>query len=171
MKLASYKSTRSGWRGLANILIRWRLKGVYSHSEIVFDPDDRVDDLMPDGSCEPADGALWCASSVAAEKLPPWSRRRAGRTGGVRFKRIDLSDGQWDLLPLPGNACTAARRALEAEGAPYDWQAIAGYLAWFIPDKASRYACGEFVAHCIGLRDPERFDPCVLHAAVGGGQS
>ncbi len=47
MLLASYKSTRPGWQGIANRLIRWRLRGVYSHSEIVFQPWDGVDDLMP----------------------------------------------------------------------------------------------------------------------------
>ncbi len=58
MLLASYTSTRPGIQGIANRLIRWRLDGLTSHSEIVFTPFDGVDDLMPDGSAAPdADGA------------------------------------------------------------------------------------------------------------------
>lgn len=37
--------------GLGNVLIRLRLRGPYSHSEIVFEPGDGVDHLMPDGTC------------------------------------------------------------------------------------------------------------------------
>lgn len=97
MKLASYKGTRAGLMGIGNWLIRLRLRGIYSHSEIVFEPGDGVDALMPDGTCEPdADGALWCVSSTGLERLPTWSPRRAGRLGGVRFKRIVLGD-KWHL--------------------------------------------------------------------------
>lgn len=69
MKLASYKATRPGLQGVANRLIRWRLRGPYSHNELVFEPGDGVAALMPDGTCAAdARGALWCASSVAAEQ-------------------------------------------------------------------------------------------------------
>ena len=111
MLLASYKSTRPGIQGIANRIIRRRLRGQYSHSEIVFEPTDMVDALMPDGSAAPIDGALWCVSSVAAEKLPPWSQTRAGRFGGVRFKRIALSPDRWDFVRLRGDARLAAVRA------------------------------------------------------------
>ena len=68
MLLAFYKSTRPGLQGVANRVIRLRLRSIYSHCEVVFEPQDGVGHLMPDGSCEPGPaGELWCASSVAAE--------------------------------------------------------------------------------------------------------
>lgn len=170
MKLASYLGTRPGLVGLANIAIRARLKGKVSHSEIVFEPGDGVDSFMPDGTLAPtADGALWCASSVAADRMPAWSRRRAGKIGGVRFKRIVMNDPQkWVLRPLYADPLHAALWAREHEGIPYDWQLIAGYLAWFIPQSPGGVDCSEAAASMAGLPDPWRFDPCVLDAAVRG---
>ena len=173
MLLASYKSTRPGWQGVANRIIRWRLRGPYSHSEIVFEPTDLVEDLMPDGRADAIDGALWCVSSVAAEKLPPWSQTRAGRYGGVRFKRIKLSPDRWDFVRLRNDARLAAVRARMYEGALYDWQQVAGYLSWLIPDKSNRWSCAELCAQALGMDEPWRMDPCSLHRAAqwAGAQS
>lgn len=168
MLLASYSGTRPGLQGLANRAIRFRLGGAYSHTELVFEPGDGVDVLMPDGTCAAGgDGALWCGSSVAAEPVPAHSARRAGRTGGVRLKRVVLEPDRWELLPLPGDAQRAARWFLEHQGALYDWQLVLGFVAWAIPQKASRWTCSEAVAAAAGFPDPQRFDPCVLRAAVG----
>lgn len=163
MLLASYKSTRPGIQGVANRVIRWRLRGPYSHSEIVFEPTDGVDDLMPDGNAAPMGGALWCASSVAAEKLPAWSQRRRGRRGGVRFKRIKLDPSRWDFVRLDGDPRVAASRAKLVEGDLYDWQGVLGFVAWLIPQRSERWSCGEFCAYLLGIREPERLDPCSLH--------
>ncbi|UGQ45074.1 hypothetical protein [Massilia endophytica] len=165
MKLASYKATRPGLHGIANVLIRIRLGGQYSHSEIVFMPGDGVDALMPDGTCEPVNGAYWCASSVAAERLPAWSKRRPGRAGGVRFKRIQLDPDKWDLLDLQRDARQAARWFVENEGMPYDWQLILGFIAWFIHEDEGRVTCSEACASAGGHPDSWRFDPCALAAA------
>ena len=76
MQLASYVGTRRSLMGIGNRLIRLRLSGLKealktdasldqtvlraSHSEVVFEPGDGVDHLMPDGTCEPnAKGELW----------------------------------------------------------------------------------------------------------------
>ena len=164
MLLASYKSTRPGIQGIANRLIRWRLRGIYSHSEIVFEPTDGVDDLMPDGSAAPdADGALWCVSSVAAERLPAWSQARAGRYGGVRFKRIALSPERWDFVRLHGDARLAAIRARFVEGDAYDWPGVAGFVWWPIRALAGWWSCAELCSYLIGIDEPERQDPCSLH--------
>lgn len=166
MKLASYHGTRSGITGLGNWLIRLRLRGIYSHSEIVFEPGDGVDHLMPDGTCNPdADGALWCVSSTGLERIPAWSHRRAGKRGGVRFKRIVLSD-KWSLDAVSSPE-RAAKWAVLNQGALYDWQLILGFLAWLIPHKTSRVMCSEACAEMLGFDDAWRFDPCVLRAAVG----
>lgn len=140
MKLASYHGTRAGLMGLGNMLIRLRLRGPYSHSEIVFEPGDGVDHLMPDGTCEPdASGALWCVSSTGLERIPPWSKRRPGKRGGVRFKRIALGE-KWALDPV-SNPEQAARWAVENEGRLYDWQLILGFLAWAVPTVLRIKSC------------------------------
>lgn len=165
MKLASYHGTRAGLMGLGNVLIRLRLRGRYSHSEIVFEPGDGVDHLMPDGTCQPdAQGALWCVSSTGLERIPLWSKRRPGRVGGVRFKRIVLGD-KWTLDPV-SNPERAARWAVDNEGRLYDWQLILGFLAWAVPHKRSRVMCSEACAEMLGLPDAWRFDPCALRAVV-----
>lgn len=174
MKLASYKGTRAGWQGWFNRLIRWRFSGPYSHSEIVFEPGDGVDNFMPDGTCalSPA-GELWCGSAVALERLPVWSRYRAGKVGGVRFKRIALDPEKWDLLPVDCgpdfNAEFAAVIFQVAEGRPYSWRLIAKFLAWFVSLRHSQQlACSQVCAVAFGVEfdDAWRFDPCTLHAAV-----
>lgn len=167
MRLASYHSTRPGLQGIANRLIRLRLGGIYSHNEIVFEPGDGVDHLMPDGTCQPdASGALWCVSSVAAERLPAWSKRRAGKVGGVRFKRIVLAPTRWHTVPLHTSPQRAAAFAKLLEGAMYDWQLIAGFLVWAFRGKDGRETCSGLCAFLMGLPDPERFDPCSLHAVA-----
>ena len=48
MKLAFYIGTRSPWYiGLGNRLVRLRLRSQISHCELLFEPGDGVDDLMP----------------------------------------------------------------------------------------------------------------------------
>ncbi|SDM57475.1 hypothetical protein SAMN05428957_10898 [Oryzisolibacter propanilivorax] len=170
MLLASYKSTRPGLQGVANRLIRARLRGIYSHNELVFEPGDGVDALMPDGTCAAdAAGALWCASSVAAEALPAHSPRRAGCGGGVRFKRIALDPGHWDMRRVACNPVLAAQWFKAHQGELYDWQLIAGFATWLMPHKASRWTCSEACAAALGAPEGDawRFDPCSLEAAGG----
>lgn len=173
MKLASYIGTRAGIYGLGNALIRLRLGGQESHSEIVFEPGDgpEVAALMPDGSLEPdASGALWCCSSVGLERIPEWSKRRAGHLGGVRFKRIVMSD-HWALDDTRADPLRAAQWANQNQGRLYDWQSIGRYLLWILPSKASRGMCSEVCATMLGVpaEDAHLFDPRVLRAAVKGG--
>lgn len=170
MKLASYKSTRPGWQGLFNRVIRWRFSGLYSHSEVVFEPGDGVDAWMPDGSCAAdADGALWCASSVAMERLPAWSRYRAGKLGGVRFKRIFLDPAKWGLVKSYSEVVAAAQYADRCEGHPYSWRLIAKLAAWLVSFKVTaQTTCSQFCAAAFGVPESDawRFDPCTLHAAM-----
>lgn len=173
MKLASYIGTRSGIMGLGNILIRLRLGGRESHSEVVFEPGDgpEVAALMPDGSLEPdANGALWCCSSVGLERMPAWSKRRAGHLGGTRFKRIVLGD-HWALDATLADPLQAARWASENEGSLYDWQAVVRFVFWVLPQKLSRGMCSEVCARMFGIPEDDAylFDPRVLRAAVRGG--
>lgn len=183
MKLASYVGTRDSIIGLGNRLIRLRLSGIRqalqtdntsiqdtlraSHSEIVFEQGDGVDHLMPDGTCQPNEkGELWCVSSVGLERIPSFSRRRAGKLGGVRFKRINVNSSAWELDDPCASPQSAAEWAVTNQGRLYDWQLIFGFLAWFIPNKKSRFMCSEACAGMLGLYDIHRFDPCTLQAVV-----
>lgn len=185
MKLASYVGTRDSIMGLGNRLIRLRLSGILealktdkspdqetmraSHSEIVFEPGDGVDHLMPDGTCEPNEkGELWCVSSTGLEHIPLNSLRRPGKRGGVRFKRINVSGKQWELDEVYADPNYAARWAVQNQGRLYDWQLIFGFILWIIPDKASRVMCSEACALMLQYPDAKRFDPCTLQAAVKG---
>lgn len=170
MLIASYKVTRPGLQGIANRVIRLRLRSIYSHTEVVFEAGDNVGHLMPDGSCEPdANGALWCASSVAAEALPAHSPRRAGKGGGVRFKRIALNPDHWDTRRIAGTPATAAQWFKAHEGELYDWQLILGFVSWVIPQKSQRWTCSEAAAAALGVPEDDawRFDPAGLHEAAG----
>lgn len=165
MKLVSYKGTQARFRGLGNVLTRMRLRGPYSHCEIMFEPGDGVDHLMPDRTCEPdVNGAYWCLSATAAEELPMNSTRRPGRKGGVRFKRISLDDSKWSKVDLKNcNPHEAASLGKIYQGFMYDWQMILGFVAWVIPHKQNRFTCSEFCAMAMQIGEPERFDPCNLH--------
>lgn len=162
MLLASYRGTRPGLQGLFNRVIRWRFSGSYSHSEVVFEPGDGVGEWMPDNSCAAdADGALWCASSVAMERLPGWSPYRAGKIGGVRFKRIVLEPAKWDLVKSYAEPIAAAQYAARCEGHPYSWRLIAKLAAWLVSFKlTTQTMCSKFCAAAFGVpkSDAWRFE-------------
>lgn len=169
MKLLSYHGTRPGIVGLGNRLIRLRLRGKYSHNEVMFEPGDGVDAFMPDGTCQPDEaGAYWCVSSAGTERIPGWSLRRPGKIGGVRFKRILPDPARWTIRNTKSNPVAAAVWAKENEGRPYDWSLVFGYIAWVIPNKVDSVLCSEAGAEMLGIPDAWRFDPCSLDAAVVG---
>lgn len=170
MLVAFYKSTRPGLQGIANRVIRLRLRSIYSHCEVVFEPEGQVGQWMPDGSsASGADGSLWCASSVAGEALPAHSPRRAGKTGGVRFKRIVLNPDHWDVRRVACNPAVAAQWFQDHAGELYDWQLILGFVSWVIPQKALRWTCSEACAAASGMPEDNawRFDPANLEGAAG----
>ena len=174
MKLASYIGTRPGFMGLGNILIRLRLGGLESHTEIVFEPSDGPDvaALMPDRTLEPdANGALWCCSSVGLERMPAWSKRRAGHLGGVRFKRVVLGKS-WALDATTSSPLKAAQWGHDHQGFLYDWQAVVRFLFWILPAKKSRGMCSEVCATMLGAKEEDAFlfDPRTIRAAVRGFQ-
>lgn len=174
MRLACYVGTHDGFNGVFNRLIRWRYggsflrDGVASHCEVVFEPGDGVDHLMPDGTTAPdASGALWCASSSARDLMPTWSARRVGKTGGVRFKRIVLDPTKWEVLPYVRDPVQAAAFFKQVEGTPYDWVLILGFLYWpialisrWIHD--SLWCCSTVCAGAGGFERPDFYHPELL---------
>jgi hypothetical protein len=170
MKLASYTANRPGIAGIGSRIIRFRFSGRYSHSEIVFEPGDGVDALMPDGTCNMnALGELWCASSAIADKMPPWSKYRAGKRGGVRLKRIYLDPEKWELVESRDDPMYAAVYTLACEGEPFSWRYIFKWLAWFMSfAQTKQKTCSNFCAAGFGIpeEDVHRYDPCVLDATM-----
>lgn len=165
MKLISYKAVRPGFQALGSYAVRLRLLSDLSHTEVMFMPGDGVDDLMPDGTCEPdADGAYWCASSTAAEKLPEFSKRRAGKYGGVRFKRIKLDPTHWMVQDIKGfSARSTAQWFKDNEGMAYDWRHILSFIGmvfyWIFRQGKDHVSCTEACAKAMGFNESENFNP------------
>ena len=170
MKLAFYIGTRKPWYiGLGNRLVRLRLNSQISHCEVVFEPGDGVDHLMPDRTAALDDQfTLWCASSSASDEIPEWSQRRKGKHGGVRLKRINVHDtSKWWLVDIVDtNPISVYNWFMRYSGAMYDWQGILGYIAWFIPNNKKRWTCHEACAASLGMSDAWRLDPASLFNVV-----
>ena len=177
MKLISYTATRPGFQGLGSIIVRLGTNSPFSHTEIVFEPGDGVDHLMPDGTTEPdADGALWCASATASDVMPVWSKRRQGRKGGVRFKRIVVGSN-WFVQNISHETCSpvgVAQFIKEEEGLAYDWKHIAGFLGpvfnLIFSHGAEKYTCSEICAAAMGMPHAHRFQPGNLPAVIAWSQ-
>ena len=181
MLVASYVGTRHGIAGAGNVLIRFRLSGLQeairmvpaegssklraSHSELVFEPGDGVEHLMPDKSLERVDGTLWCFSSNGTERLPEWSPRRKGKIGGARFKRIAVENDptKWALTRLKrSDPVKAATIAYSLQGLPYDFKLILKEVVWVFPQSETKKHCSEIVAYCLGVPEAERINPCLM---------
>jgi hypothetical protein len=166
MRLATYKSVHSSTAGVVNKLIQFRLSSKYSHSEIVFEPRDNVDEYLPDkNSCRDENGTLWCASSTILDKMPEWSVRRKGELGGVRFKRIYLAPDKWDFIDLDQDPVKVIKTMKDNEGYKYDWLLVMNFLVWLVPDSSTRLICSEACAKALGYEEPWRFDPAALHCS------
>ena len=143
MKLAMYKGPATGFfHRIAHEFTCLWTSSDYSHCELVFGGPDRY-------------GLTLCASS-------------SGRDGGVRFQKIDLASGRWDVYEIRGNEEAAARWFVHNDPAGYDWFG----LLWFVlPIKAfnspRRYFCSEAIAAALGMPKPHKFHPQrLLEAAL-----
>lgn len=171
MKLASYTSNRKGFKGLFSKLIRKRFKGKYSHNEVIFEPSDGVDHLMPDGTTEPdANGAVWCGSADGMDRIPNHSTYRAGKRGGVRLKRIVIDDTKWDIIPYKKNPIHAAIWFVVHQGKAYDWRLIGGFtgviMSILMEHSKDKVVCSEACMACSGFKEAHRVDPCLAHEIV-----
>lgn len=139
--LASYKSTRTGWRGVVDRVIRFFTKSGYSHSEL----------CVGHPFCGPVD----CLSSSSAE-------------GGVRIKRMQLNPEKWDLIALPW-VDEATYRAFYADhgGRDYDWLGTVRTILPFVGrEHPTKWFCSEVCAAIMGTGDAWRMHPGVLHVVA-----
>lgn len=171
MKLLGYKGNSPGLAGLVDRLIRFRLDGKFSHTEVMFEPGDGVEHLMPDGLLEPINGHYWCASSSGMDRIPFYSTYRANEFGGVRFKRIKPNLRKWDIIPCKkSDPVQAALVFVKLEGYKYDYKLILGYINFFMRNTKDRLICSEVCAQSLGYKDPWRYDPCLLMGTVSSEQ-
>lgn len=98
-----------------------------------------------------ADGTCWSSSA---------------RDGGVRDKAINLTSGNWDLLPVAGDEAAAAAWFADHAGAGYDWLGLFGFVWRASGGEGARWFCSEAVAAALGYRDAWRFDPNTLAAVA-----
>jgi hypothetical protein len=139
--LASYKGTRSGWKGLVNRGIRFFTKSIYSHSELT----------IGNPFVSPVD----CLTS-------------SGTEGGVRIKRMQLSPAKWDVIALPNVDESAVRKFFsENRDRPYD---LIGTVRTVLPfvgrEHPAKWFCSEVCAAVMGLSEPWRMHPGVLHSVA-----
>ncbi len=176
MKVASYMVTRPGMAGIANRLIRWRFGGKFfsdgeaSHTELIFEPSDGVDHLMPDGTTMALNGAVWCASAAALDHIPAWAPYRVGRVGGVRFKRIVLKPEHWEISDYPRDPIAAATWFKKHEGQAYNWGQIALFLQWLLAivilNSGKRWTCTVAVAAAGGYERPDLYHPALMRSLL-----
>ena len=176
MLRASDKSTRSGYKGLGNIIIRWRLKSQYSHSEIVFEPEDNVRDFIAPSLWEQAEHAntnLIMGSSTGTDRIPAYSHYRAGKLGGVRLKYHVYDPTKWDytkLDPAVFSARDAIKTFLTEEGKCYDWKLIGSFVSWVwwlvAGTGQNKYMCSEICAKALKIPEYEEISPKNLDMTV-----
>lgn len=149
MKIAMYKGPPGDfWHKVGHWATCLWTRSKYSHCDLVF-------------SDAPVGGKHLCASSSA-------------RDGGVRFKRIDLGSGKWDVFDLPGfdsfDEAYARQWFNDHAGRGYDYL---GLLWFLLPIKAinhpQHFFCSEALAHALQLPKPHKFHPQrLLDAAMRG---
>jgi hypothetical protein len=141
MHVAFYK----GRKRLFNRVVSWWTRGPYSHCELVI---GRVggNNLS----------VCWSASFL---------------DGGVRCKQIDLSDGNWDMVPvaMPIQVDAMAIDWWQQHlGQPYDLRGMFGIAFRPLIQRRDKWFCSEAVAASLGIPDAWRFCPNTLAAALRG---
>lgn len=88
--------------------------------------------------------------------------------GGVRFKQIDLTDGNWDVFELPGDysAEDAYHWFANHLGAKYDLLGLVGFVNRSENGEKDKYFCSEAVAEALGMHECWRYDPNTLFAIL-----
>lgn len=154
-------------QALGSYSVRFGTKSDFSHTEIVFEPGDGVDHLMPDGTTQPDEnGAIWCASATALDRMPEWSIYRPNELGGVRFKRFVVNPDHWliqDATNVHFDPVQVASWFVTNQGHCYDWRHIFSFggviMNWIFSNDKDKNTCTEAVAEAMGFSDSWRFHP------------
>ena len=125
-----------GRGNLFNAFIRFWDGGIYSHCELVF-----------------SNGISASASYRDGQK--------------VRAKVIEFDDEHWDFVELPSFMEGAALKFLkDTEGKGYDLIGQLRFIAAPLRGQRNKYWCSEWVAAALGMKDPWRYGPNGLYAAI-----
>jgi len=136
IKVAFYKGTRPGIKGIYNIGVRKWTRSPYSHVELIF----------PDGE----------AASSSAED-------GGVRFKTIEF---DPANWDIIELPAALYAQAAYNWFAIHEHEGYDYWGNAHFVVSIIGGNRRRWFCSEAVAAALGIKTPERFDPGSLYAIV-----
>lgn len=150
--LALYKGNGGNWwERLEDTLIRFFTRGKYSHCEIAIEKSDfRTGEKYPEISYD-------CYSS-------------SPRDGGVRCKKIDVSDRlKWDLIALKGvNESQIKSYFSRTKGAKYDHLGALGVIAGLKASK-TKFFCSEWCFNAIfNSENGWHFSPNALSVLVRG---
>jgi hypothetical protein len=86
---------------------------------------------------------------------------------GVRFKKIDFTDGNWDFIDLPDSFAENAWKWFEEhEGQPYDLLGNLHFVISVVGDDKEKWFCSEAIAASLGMENAWRFDPGTLYEAL-----
>ena len=96
----------------------------------------------------------WSRWSHAELVIDGWCYSSSTRDGGVRAKRIDLTTGRWDVVPvdLPEDQIAkAVSWFLMHDGDGYDWPGIGYFVLPLIPHDKDRWVCFESIGAALGM--------------------
>ena len=78
----------------------------------------------------------------------------SGQDGGVRAKKIDLTDGRWEVFDIPDPLDQLKERVIRFYGTTrelkYGWMDIMTYMIPFVPPDRDKYICSEWVTEALG---------------------
>lgn len=103
----------------------------------------------------------WCANCYSA----------SGRDGGVRIKRIQLSQDSWELVYIDQDHVQPVQFITDRLGAKYDYAGIVfSHFLAFGRHNPDKWFCSEICAAALGVRMPERISPQLLYNIVQWGR-
>jgi hypothetical protein len=90
----------------------------------------------------------------------------SARDGGVRFKKIDFKQENWDIFSISGDEEKAYKWFKDHEGDKYDYLGLLGFVLRRGTQDKSKEFCTEAIMSALGNPESWRFDPCTLGAML-----
>jgi hypothetical protein len=96
-----------------------------------------------------------------------WAASSSHMDGGVRFKRIDFTDANWDFIELPGAWEGFARLWFTTnQGKAYDLMGNVFLAVGFFSDSGDKFFCSEAAAAALKIDQAFRFEPNTLYPTI-----